>query len=289
MRPTPWSPTSVRRGRIAVEDLARTLGREMRVRYFNPEWIIGMQAENYAGAREMAHFVEYLWGWQVTVPSAVHASKWEEAFAVYVQDKHDLDLKAFFNRGKPLGLPVPGRTHARSGAQRILAGRRGRHPQAGRRIRGERGGKRRGLLRPHLQQPHAQPDGGSASSPCPGFLAPKMVEQFKLAVEKAAAKSLAQQTADRRQLMAELTAGPGRSDPHPADPKRKEAADGKQSEQGDDARPVEGYKMEAIDAPDDATELTSSGIQWAASLFVLAVVALFSGVCGGMGGGAGEK
>jgi cobaltochelatase CobN len=38
---------------------------------------------------------------------------------------------------------------------------------------------------------------------------------------------------------------------------------------------VQGYKMEEITTKDESTELSSSGIQWAASLFVVLVLALF--------------
>ncbi len=39
------------------------------------------------------------------------------------------------------------------------------------------------------------------------------------------------------------------------------------------AEVVQGYKMEAMNQKDDTTEVASSGIQWAASLFVLLILA----------------
>ena len=41
-------------GQGHIEPLALTIGRELRSRYLNPQWIKGMQKENYAGARAMA-------------------------------------------------------------------------------------------------------------------------------------------------------------------------------------------------------------------------------------------
>lgn len=70
---------------LEVEDVAKTIGREMRTRYLNPQWIEGMKRDNYAGARQMADFAENLWGWQVTVRDAVDADKWQQVFEVYVQ------------------------------------------------------------------------------------------------------------------------------------------------------------------------------------------------------------
>jgi len=88
-------------GKGHVEPLTVTLGRELRSRYLNPEWIEGMKKENYAGAREMANFMENMWGWQITTPQAVDDSLWEQSYEVYVEDKYHQDLKAFFNRQNP--------------------------------------------------------------------------------------------------------------------------------------------------------------------------------------------
>ena len=72
------------------------MGREMRTRYLNPEWIKAMQKEGYAGARFMNKVVQNLWGWQVTVPEAVDAAKWNEMYETYVQDRYQLDMEQFF-------------------------------------------------------------------------------------------------------------------------------------------------------------------------------------------------
>jgi cobaltochelatase CobN len=44
--------------------------------------------------------VEHLWGWQVTVPEAVDAAKWNEMFETYVEDKNGLDIKKLFKDAK---------------------------------------------------------------------------------------------------------------------------------------------------------------------------------------------
>jgi cobaltochelatase CobN len=84
-----------------VEDIEKTLGRELRSRYLNPKWIEGMKKENYAGAREMNRFVEHLWGWQVTTPFAVDGAKWQQIYEVYIQDKYGMELKSFFDKHNP--------------------------------------------------------------------------------------------------------------------------------------------------------------------------------------------
>jgi cobaltochelatase CobN len=261
-------------GRVAVEDVARTLGREMRVRYLNPKWIAGMQADGYAGARQMSNFVEYLWGWQVTTATAVDATKWEQAYAVYVQDKYALDLKAFFNRENPWAY--------QSLSARMLEAVRKDYWQPDEQVSQKLAAEYalnvvdKGVAccdhtcnNPMLNQMVV------SIISLPGVLAPEMVEQFKLAIEKAADKTLEQQAVERQQLLAELGADPGKRDRRAAGQNRRNAAPNESGKQGNDDQPVEGYKMEAMNASDDATELTSSGIQWVASLFVLGVVGLF--------------
>ena len=88
-------------GRPEMTSIDKFIGTEFRSRYVNPTWIEGMQHEGYAGAGEMRAFVEYLWGWDATVSEAVDDAMWQESFAVYVEDKHDLGMKAFFDDHSP--------------------------------------------------------------------------------------------------------------------------------------------------------------------------------------------
>lgn len=82
------------------ETLEKVMGREMRSRYLNPEWIKAMMKEGYAGARFVDSVVGHLWGWQVTVPEAVDAAKWSEMYETYVLDKNGLDIKGLFRRAR---------------------------------------------------------------------------------------------------------------------------------------------------------------------------------------------
>ncbi len=82
------------------ETLEKFMGREMRARYLNPEWIKAMMKEGYAGARFIDKVIGHLWGWQVTVPEAVDAAKWNEMFETYVLDKNGLDIKKMFKDAK---------------------------------------------------------------------------------------------------------------------------------------------------------------------------------------------
>lgn len=84
-----------------MSSLDKFLATDLQTRYFNPRWIEGMQTEGYAGARTMVEFVEYLWGWDATVNDVVDDRMWQETFEVYVQDKHDMNMKEFFETESP--------------------------------------------------------------------------------------------------------------------------------------------------------------------------------------------
>ncbi|MFY1111321.1 MAG: cobaltochelatase subunit CobN [Methanosarcinaceae archaeon] len=69
-----------------VETLEKFLTRELYARYFNPKWIEGMQEHDYAGAREMADFLENLWGWEATNPDLIEDYMWDQAYQTYIAD-----------------------------------------------------------------------------------------------------------------------------------------------------------------------------------------------------------
>jgi cobaltochelatase CobN len=88
-------------GNPRMVTLNEFLGREFRSRYINPTWIKGMQKEGYAGAGAMREFVEYLWGWNATVKSAVDDQMWRETYETYVEDKDHLGMKQYFESKSP--------------------------------------------------------------------------------------------------------------------------------------------------------------------------------------------
>jgi cobaltochelatase CobN len=274
---------------LGVEDVAKTIGREMRTRYLNPQWIEGMKRDNYGGARQMADFAENLWGWQVTVRDAVGADKWQEVFEVYVKDKYEMDLTKFFDAHNPWA-------YQSLTARMLEAVRKGYwqpDEQVTRKLAAEYATNvvQRGVAccdhtcnNPMLNQMVVN------LISLPGVLSPKMVEQFKLAIEQMARKTLDQQTADRAQLIARLNEVPtGEQKPQEAEKQPEQAKSSQEMQQLEPVpekeakatedvqapEKVQGYKMEEITTKDESTELSSSGIQWAASLFVVLVLALF--------------
>jgi cobaltochelatase CobN len=87
-----------------VETLEHFLTKEMRSRYYNPEWIQGMMKEGYAGARTISNkFFEFAWGWQVTNPEIMRDWMWDEVTDVYFHDKYRIGVTRWFQneRGAP--------------------------------------------------------------------------------------------------------------------------------------------------------------------------------------------
>lgn len=86
--------------RITAEPLGLALRKELRGRFLNPEWLEGLMAHGYAGARTMgSEFLEYLWGWQVTNPTLVGDWAWQEVKEVYIDDRYELGLNEFLEQG----------------------------------------------------------------------------------------------------------------------------------------------------------------------------------------------
>ncbi len=248
-----------------IETLAETVGKEMRSRYLNPEWIKGMKNEKYAGAREMADFMENMWGWQVTVPDSIDTRKWEMTYETYVEDKHNLDIKEFFNKENPWAY--------QSMTARMLEAVRKDYWKANEKV----SQKLAVEYAVNVVEKGVACCDHTCNNPLlnqmvvniislPGVLSPEIVEKFKLAVEKAAAKKLEDQVTERKEIIEKLSKTPEN---------RKQDSGRQNPDKMQKQQNVEGYKMEDMDTQDESTELTSSGMQWAASLFVLLIIALF--------------
>ncbi|MEO0438549.1 MAG: cobaltochelatase subunit CobN [Pseudomonadota bacterium] len=78
--------------------LASAVMQELRSRQLNPAWIQALMEHGYAGARTMnSAFFENLWGWEATDPNLFSDTVWEEAKAVYVDDRYDLGVDDFLD------------------------------------------------------------------------------------------------------------------------------------------------------------------------------------------------
>jgi cobaltochelatase CobN len=254
-------------GQVSMAPLANFLGQETRARYLNPRWIEGMKAEGYAGAREMSDFVEFLWGWQVTAPGAVGAALWDQAYEVYVEDKYGQDLPEFMDGNNPWAFQsLTGRM-----LEAVRKGYWEPSEEARRKLAVDYAMSviERGIAccdhtcnNPQLHQMVM----GIVS--LPGVMSPELAARFRLAVEVMGQKPLEEQTAERERMLKDLGERRESADTNP--PREAGPADGQS-----DAESVRGLRMETAAPPAEDGSLSSSGVEWTVSAFVLALLAVF--------------
>ncbi|MCX2584361.1 cobaltochelatase subunit CobN [Pedobacter sp. MR22-3] len=74
---------------------------ELRSRYLNPKWMKSMMKHGYDGARYMQSFTENMMLWDVTTPDLVTDNDWNELYDTYVNDKHQVGVKAYMEEKNP--------------------------------------------------------------------------------------------------------------------------------------------------------------------------------------------
>jgi cobaltochelatase CobN len=254
-------------GEVSMETLDKFIGQETRTRYLNPAWIEGMKNEGYAGAQEMSKFVEYLWGWQVTVPDALNDRAWDEVYEVYVEDKYDQDLPEFMDESN-------------AWAYQSLTGRLIESVRKGYWNPSE-------AVKQKLSVDYAMSVINRGVACCdhtcnnpqfsqmvmniislPGVMSPELVAEFKLAVEKAGQSTLEEMVEKRENLLKDLGDRKKSLDSNP--PRTEGPQDESQSGES-----VKGLKMEKVEKLADETSLTSSGVEWTLTIFVLVLIAAF--------------
>ena len=76
-----------------VDTLEHFLTKEMRSRYYNPEWIRGMMKEGYSGADQISVMVANTMGWEVVREGSITQETWAEIESVFVRDKLNLSIE----------------------------------------------------------------------------------------------------------------------------------------------------------------------------------------------------
>ncbi len=242
-----------------IEDIEKTLGKELRARYLNPKWIEGMKQENYAGAREMNRFVEHMWGWQVTTPFAVDGAKWEQVYEVYIEDKYGLDLKEFFDKNNPWAQ--------QSIAARMLEADRKKYWNAPEKMK-------KNLARTYAMNviekgvaccehtcnnPMLQQFVANIIS-LYGLLTPQQLDQFKMVIAKATGRTQEENEAARQKVQESL----------------KKTIEEIQKEESVKAKTkgekIEGFEM--VDEKPEDTKVTASGSEWMVMVVAVGLLAL---------------
>lgn len=90
--------------RPRVTDLDSTVWTEARSTLLNPAWIGEMQEGGASSAEQFAETFRNTYGWNVMKPAAIDDALWNELYDVYVDDRHDVGVEAFFRRENPYAL-----------------------------------------------------------------------------------------------------------------------------------------------------------------------------------------
>ncbi|MDR2440296.1 MAG: cobaltochelatase subunit CobN [Planctomycetaceae bacterium] len=93
------NPTSAR-----AVTATQAIREEARSSIWNPKYIAGLQREGAAGAANLVEPMRNMRGWNVVQPSSIDQSLWDEMNAVYIEDKHNLKLKEYFEEKNPYAL-----------------------------------------------------------------------------------------------------------------------------------------------------------------------------------------
>lgn len=91
-------------GRAKVTTSVGAIREEGRTSLWNPKFIQGLQREGPSAAASLAETVRNMYGWNVMQPAAIGHDMWDETYRVYIEDKHRLDMREYFERRNPYAL-----------------------------------------------------------------------------------------------------------------------------------------------------------------------------------------
>ncbi|RCS47619.1 hypothetical protein DTL42_13925 [Bremerella cremea] len=91
-------------GRAKVTTSVAAIREEARTSLWNPKFIQSMQREGPSAAASFTETVRNMYGWNVMQPSAISQDMWNETYQVYVEDKHDLNMRDYFEEKNPYAL-----------------------------------------------------------------------------------------------------------------------------------------------------------------------------------------
>lgn len=83
---------------------SQAIREEARASLWNPKYIAGLQKEGAGAAANMVEPMRNLRGWNVVQESSVDPMLWDEMNAVYIEDKHGLEMKNYFENKNPYAL-----------------------------------------------------------------------------------------------------------------------------------------------------------------------------------------
>ena len=102
--PTMWFSDLRNPNRPKAQTAVQAIREEARTEFWNPKYITGQMREGAGAAAGMTETIRNLRGWTVVQPSAIDQSIWDEMFNVYIDDKHELGMKEYFEAKNPAAL-----------------------------------------------------------------------------------------------------------------------------------------------------------------------------------------
>ena len=89
---------------MRMQEVKEAIGVESRTTIFNPAYIKEKMKGGASSASGFAEIVKNTYGWNVMKPKAIDKEMWDEIYQVYVQDKHNLGTREYFNKQNPAAL-----------------------------------------------------------------------------------------------------------------------------------------------------------------------------------------
>ena len=265
-----------KRTAVRVTGIESFMAAELDARLYSKEWLARAMKEEYAGAKLFSRMTDNLWGWQAVTQGIVSPSDWDTLNDIFVKDRHNLNMKAFFDRTSPWA-------HQSITGRMLESVRKGfwQPPES---------------VRKELAATYARSVITHGMACCdhtcnnpllnqmvvslislPGVLSPEMVMKFRAAVEKTGGKTLDRQVSERRELRKSLAPAPGTQPPSkssvqdsPHQERRETAAEKAET------RPVKGFRMKEKENQPKETSLSSSGLKWTILAGVVLVIVIFS-------------
>jgi cobaltochelatase CobN len=87
-----------------MRDFQEVLTTTLQAELLNRKWIEGMKEHGYAGAGHAAELVKNTFGWSITRQKSIADGTWDEIYDVYVKDKYQMGLRAWFEKQNPHAL-----------------------------------------------------------------------------------------------------------------------------------------------------------------------------------------
>jgi len=92
------------RGRPKSTTAIAAIREEARTALWNPKFLQGMQREGASAAAKLTETVRNMYGWNVMQPSAIDQEMWDETYRVFIDDKHQLAMREYFEQKNPYAL-----------------------------------------------------------------------------------------------------------------------------------------------------------------------------------------